>query len=110
MIDDLIARFERRKAKNRIVERTSIRLIESYIKAYKKTDKKTPEQLIVLKCLILSGDEMWLGGSYAEFHSSYRKWDVICNTGMCSYDVLMWHLLHQDILIYDCFKEVTGNA
>jgi len=108
MIESLIAIYNDRKEKGRIKDTRAIDLIDSYIKGVQKSqlpEHKKLNQYMILKCLIMSGDEMWLEGSAAEFQKAYRSWGVISTPGLASYDSVMWNLMHIDKLIWDCLEE-----
>lgn len=109
MLNSLIAVYTDRKEKGRIKDSRAISLIDSYIKGVQKSELpelKKLNQFMILKCLILSGDDMWLDGSAAEFQKAYRSWSVIYSRGIGSYDSVMWNLMHMDDLIWKCLEEV----
>lgn len=109
MLDYLIKAFEERKEKGCIEDQRSADLIDLYIKGIQnsqESESKKLNQLMILKCLIMSGDDMWLTGSAEEFHKAYRSWGVIYSRGIGSYDSVMWNLMHMDDLIWKCLEEV----
>lgn len=82
----------------------SIAIIEKY--QSKMGSNPTPEQQMIYKLLIQSGDDMPHDCSTAAgFQKAYRVGEVIYSTGLGNSDTIMWHLMHMDSIIWEVLKE-----
>lgn len=108
VFDDLMRIYHSRKADGRIKDPKSIAIIERYITKLLSSElnARRINSLMVLKCLVMSGDDMpHETNSAAEFQKAYRSWGVIYSRSMGSYDSVMWNLMHLDDLIWEVLKE-----
>ncbi|QDH49056.1 hypothetical protein PHYNN_224 [Pantoea phage Phynn] len=117
MWNELSVQFEKRVEKGRIECPKAIKLINLYLDEIQNTDQDKIDErltsLMVLRYLIVSGDDMCLDRDPTEFHKEYRSWGVIPNSGLCCHDMIMWNLMHSDALIWkalDKFFEWKNNG
>lgn len=74
---------------------------QRFIDMYKKEigPNPTEEQNLLLKYFKEAGEYLPIDGGVHCFHSAWRKYDVIYTPGVCSKDMIVWHLLHIDTAI-----------
>lgn len=102
--DELSDLYTAKIVKSKIKDEKVKAIIEGYAKAI--SSSYTLEQLVILKLLILSGDDMYVDTTCAEeFHKAYRSWGVIDSHGLGSHDTIMWNLLHMDDTIWQVLEE-----
>lgn len=105
LLAELLSKYHDRKSNCAIKEPKAISIIEKYA-ARIQGDDLNINRLMILKCLILSGDDMPCDYSNAEgFQKAYRSWGVIHTRSFGSYDTIMWNLMHMDDLIWEVLKE-----
>lgn len=101
----LIEGYESFKSKGKIKDPKSITIIDKYASRI-SGDNLTTERLMILKLLILSGDDMPHDVGYAAgFQKAYRTGLIIYSRGLGSHDSIMWNLMHMDDIIWQVLKE-----
>ncbi|QMP82680.1 hypothetical protein [Escherichia phage vB_EcoM_011D4] len=108
VIEIIMNQYRNRIWSGRIKEEKAKRIIEKY--AEKTKQAPTANRVMILKCLVLSGDDMPIDAETAtDFHKTYRQCDVIFTSGFGSYDSIMWNLMHLDATIWDVLSEEGYN-
>lgn len=108
VIAELMNKYYSQKEDGRIKDTKSMMIIEHYAEKLSKQElsAKTVNSLMVLKCLIMSGDDLPHDSGSAEgFQKAYRSWGVIYTRSIGSYDTIMWNLMHLDKLIWEVLEE-----
>lgn len=108
VIEIIMNQYRNRVYSGRIKEEKAKRIIEKYAEATKEAP--TANRVMILKCLVLSGDDMPIDAKTAtDFHKAYRQCDVIFTYGSGSYDSIMWNLMHLEPIIWDVLSEEGYN-
>ena len=98
VIEIIMNQYRNRIWSGRIKEEKAKRIIEKY--AEKTKQAPTANRVMILKCLVLSGDDMPIDAETAtDFHKTYRQCDVIFTSGFGSYDSIMWNLMHHTLTL-----------
>lgn len=108
IIDELMHVYQKRCESGRITEPKAKAIIENYWNKLRSQDasSKLLNSLMILKLLIMSGDDMpHDADNAAEFQKAYRSWGVIYSRSLGSYDSVMWNLMHLDRLIWEVLEE-----
>lgn len=100
LFDELSDLYTTKIVRDRIKDEKAKSIIEDY--AHAIMYQPGLERLMILKLLILSGDDMHVDAkSAAEFQKMYRSWGVIPQNSIGSYDDIMWNLMHMDDIIWE---------